>query len=347
MCDKGWITFTMIESQDTPIAYHFGFIYRNVFVVYKPVYNPLLARRSPGQVLIKELLEHAVERKYDEFDFTVGGEAYKHRFASEVRYNTTYRLFQGKVQLANLRLRTGLKSMLVTNTWGRRFLALKKRLTSRHLPRLRETIETHGVVGWLRRATGIFFRTHIYKHSRVLFFEMPPGTIAETNEPGSGDVIFRRAGLSDLAGFGFPKSPVLKAEFALTWRKRLEEGDECFIAEVKGEVASMVWIRIRDHVRIAEADTVVPAGDCPVCLYDGWTLPEFRGKNLLPYIMARVIEMHKDERKVTYLYDTNRASMRVVLKLGGFQVTAVYHLLNVIGIKRRWSKPYTGPQPTS
>ncbi len=346
MCDKGWITFTVVESEGAPIAYHFGFVYRNVFVLYKPIYNPLLAKRSPGQVLLKELMEFALFRKYDEFDFTVGAEAYKHRFATDVRHNTTYRILKSRRHLVALRLRTGLKEQLEASPLGRRLLVFKKRVTSHDLPRLRETVETHGVLGWLSRAARMAFRRFIFRYSRMVFFEMPEGAIAEHPiEPRIKDVIFREGTVGDLVRFDFPKSPMAKQELLAAWSKNLEEGARCFVAEIGGEVAATIWIRVRDHTYISEAETYVSLEDSPVCLYDAWTLPKYRGKRLLTFLYSKVLELYPDKRKVAYLYESNVASFRAALSLGNFRLTRTYHFLNILGIKRRWSKPYTGPQP--
>jgi CelD/BcsL family acetyltransferase involved in cellulose biosynthesis len=347
MCDKGWITFTVIENEGITIAYHFGFVYRNVFVLYKPIYNPLLAKHSPGQVLLKELLTFAVARKYDEFDFTVGGEAYKRRFASEIRYNTTYRLLASRRDLMALGLSTGLKRLLKSNRLGRRLVILRKRLMCHSLPRLRETVRRYGVYGWIRRAAGMLFRRFIFSYDRVLYFEMPAGLVAANRiEARLKDVRFRRATLDDLINFDYPESPLLKPEFVSDWRRRLEDGDVCFITEVHGEVASMFWTRVRERTYIAEAEADIVTEDRPVFLCDSWTLPKFRGNNLLTFMMANAIEQYPDKRKIAYLYENNVAPKRAVLKLGNFTLTRVYYLLNILGMKRRWSKPYTGPQPT-
>jgi CelD/BcsL family acetyltransferase involved in cellulose biosynthesis len=69
----------------TPIAYHFGFELDGVLTWYKPSFDPELQQRSPGEVLIKLLLDDALARDLDEFDFTVGSEAFKFRFANLIR----------------------------------------------------------------------------------------------------------------------------------------------------------------------------------------------------------------------------------------------------------------------
>jgi hypothetical protein len=346
MCANGWITFTVLESEGRPIAYHFGFTYSNVFVLYKPVYDPLLARRSPGQVLLKELMDFAVAQGCDEFDFTVGAEAYKQRFATETRYNTTYAIVKCKGQLRALQLRTGIKRLLEGNPLGARLLGLRKRLVSRMIPRLKETLHRYGFAGWTLRAAGILFQRFIYRYNKILFLEMAGGLAPErVIEPRIKGVVFHEGTLEDLVRFEYPESPVLKQDFLAAWKKDLAKGDKCFVAEIEGEVAATVWIRFQDYAYISEADTHITFEDKPLYIYDAWTLPEFRGKNLLPFLYSKMLALYPDRRKIVYFHESNVGSLRAALKLGSFRVTRIYYLLSILGIKWRWSKPYTGPQP--
>ncbi|MGE0030810.1 MAG: GNAT family N-acetyltransferase [Steroidobacteraceae bacterium] len=83
---RGWLRFDAMLFNGEPIAFHFGFEYRRRFVWYKPAFDVRLASRSPGEVLIKHLLEDAIDRDLEEFDFTVGAESFKFRFANVVRH---------------------------------------------------------------------------------------------------------------------------------------------------------------------------------------------------------------------------------------------------------------------
>jgi CelD/BcsL family acetyltransferase involved in cellulose biosynthesis len=82
---RGWLRFDMVLFNGTPLAFHFGFEYRRRFIWYKPTFDIRHASRSPGEVLIKFLLEDAIEKKLEEFDFTVGSEPFKYRFANRIR----------------------------------------------------------------------------------------------------------------------------------------------------------------------------------------------------------------------------------------------------------------------
>src|SRR5437868_1220594 len=81
------IRFSVLRLEGEPIAFHFGFEYNRRFIWYKPSFSAAHARLSPGEVLIKYLLEDVIDRGLEEFDFGVGEEAFKYRFANHVKHN--------------------------------------------------------------------------------------------------------------------------------------------------------------------------------------------------------------------------------------------------------------------
>jgi len=83
----GWLRFAVVLFDGAPLACHFGFEYQRRFIWYKPTFDVRFAARSPGEVLIKFLLDDAITKGLEEFDFTVGSEPFKYRFANRTRSN--------------------------------------------------------------------------------------------------------------------------------------------------------------------------------------------------------------------------------------------------------------------
>jgi len=83
------LRFGVLELDGRPIAYHFGFQVNRKFIWYQPTFNVDYWDYSPGEVLLGELLQYVQGNGIREFDFTVGGEAYKRRFANHIRQNFT------------------------------------------------------------------------------------------------------------------------------------------------------------------------------------------------------------------------------------------------------------------
>ena len=89
----GWLRFTRLEWQDRAIAMHFGFCFGGSYVYYKPAFATDLARHSPGNVLLRRLLLSAVNEHAATFDFGIGDEAYKQRFATATPVVKTWGLY--------------------------------------------------------------------------------------------------------------------------------------------------------------------------------------------------------------------------------------------------------------
>ncbi|MBU1822985.1 MAG: GNAT family N-acetyltransferase [Bacteroidetes bacterium] len=85
LANTGWFRFTRVVWNEQTIASHVGFCYAGSFLWYKPTFDPGLARHSPGEVLLRELLMLALEEQATVFDFGLGDEAFKRRFSTTIR----------------------------------------------------------------------------------------------------------------------------------------------------------------------------------------------------------------------------------------------------------------------
>ncbi len=80
---------TTLKWNDEPIAMHLGYIWNNTFLYHLPAINIKYIDEWPGEVLMYELFCFALSRRVEVFDFGVGDESYKSRYASTVEeYNT-------------------------------------------------------------------------------------------------------------------------------------------------------------------------------------------------------------------------------------------------------------------
>jgi CelD/BcsL family acetyltransferase involved in cellulose biosynthesis len=90
--DEGWLRFTRIDWAGRPIAFHYGTCYRGRYTWGMPTFAVDLARRSPGQVLLRHVLLDAIQEGAHTFDFGWGDEPFKLRFATETRFVRAWRL---------------------------------------------------------------------------------------------------------------------------------------------------------------------------------------------------------------------------------------------------------------
>ena len=91
--EAGWLRFMIVYWQQQPIAFHFGMYYNRSFLWYKPTFDITLAKHSPGEVLLRQLLLKAMEEEAEYFDFGLGDEAFKDRFASSTPTVTNIGLY--------------------------------------------------------------------------------------------------------------------------------------------------------------------------------------------------------------------------------------------------------------
>lgn len=91
--DSGWLRLTRVDWDGRLVAAHLGTCFGGRYLWYKPAFEIELARRSPGEVLLRQLLLEAVEERATVFDFGIGDEAFKHRFATDVATVTTWGLY--------------------------------------------------------------------------------------------------------------------------------------------------------------------------------------------------------------------------------------------------------------
>lgn len=89
----GWLRFTRLEWRGRHIAFHFGFSHAGSFLWYKPSFAVDLARRSPGEVLLRQLILAATREGSTRFDFGLGDEPFKLRFATSVERVRTWGLY--------------------------------------------------------------------------------------------------------------------------------------------------------------------------------------------------------------------------------------------------------------
>lgn len=90
---SGWLRFTRMSWKGRPIAFHFGLCYHGRYLFGIPSFDPALADRSPGEVLLRHLLLAALQEGARSFDFGIGDEPYKYRFATHSLQLRTWGLY--------------------------------------------------------------------------------------------------------------------------------------------------------------------------------------------------------------------------------------------------------------
>lgn len=93
LSETGWLRFTRVIWKEQTISYHFGFNYKGSFFWYKPSFDISLSKHSPGEVLLRHLILQAQKEQAHTFDFGLGDEAFKNRFATSTRFVKNWGLY--------------------------------------------------------------------------------------------------------------------------------------------------------------------------------------------------------------------------------------------------------------
>jgi CelD/BcsL family acetyltransferase involved in cellulose biosynthesis len=89
----GWLRFTRVDWDGQPIAFHYGSSYHGRYLYGIPSFDVALRERSPGEVLLRHLLLRAIGEAATSFDFGIGDEPYKYRFATHEATLRTWGLY--------------------------------------------------------------------------------------------------------------------------------------------------------------------------------------------------------------------------------------------------------------
>lgn len=82
---RGALTVSLLSAGDRPLSAHVGALWEGRFYSWIPAYDPDVARYGPGRLLLERLLAHGFDSGHDQFDFLIGDEPYKFKYATDVR----------------------------------------------------------------------------------------------------------------------------------------------------------------------------------------------------------------------------------------------------------------------
>ena len=87
--ERGWLRVWLLEADGEPVAAWYGWRVGGRYAYYNAGFDPDWGDRSVGLLLLARTIRAAVEEGADEYDFLLGGESYKERFATGVRLATS------------------------------------------------------------------------------------------------------------------------------------------------------------------------------------------------------------------------------------------------------------------
>jgi CelD/BcsL family acetyltransferase involved in cellulose biosynthesis len=341
------LRFAVLEVAGRPVAYHLGFECGGKFIWYKPAFDVAYWDYSPGEVLIKALLEYVAGRELEEFDFTTGDEAFKGRFANRVRKQYAVHFFPPRARGRMYHL--GLLAKEYLKSKPRTFSAVRG--AARGLRGLwakaRAALRRHGLGGSTRTLVRRTWRAGVYARDEVLIFCREQ--TADLGEPlaAVGAIDVRPGGLLELAALAQEYPDFLDGERLQSARERLKRGDRLHVARRGGVVIHLAWTGMRDEIRAAHEvgpECRLGMGEPAPVIFDCWTAPAFRGQEVYPRVLSALARDALREHRRVWIYclRENRASHRGIAK-AGFRLHARMGRSRLFGrTLRTWVKAAEG-----
>ena len=85
LLDLGILVISVLSAGGRPVAAHLGALQDGRFYSLVPAHDPVAAKCSPGTMLLERMLKASYELEHRQFDFLLGAEDYKFRYATDVR----------------------------------------------------------------------------------------------------------------------------------------------------------------------------------------------------------------------------------------------------------------------
>ena len=121
---------------------------------------------------------------------------------------------------------------------------------------------------------------------------------------------------------------------------RLARGEQCWTAQHHDKIMAYCWATHKP-VEIGELRRIINPRDDEVYLYDAFTFPEYRGQNLYPALLHRILDHSRQQglrRALIFVLSENTASIRGVQKAGFGEFQRVTYR-NFLGFGRYAYRP--------
>ena len=214
-----YLRFFVLEWDGRPLAYHLGFEANGKFTMYQQTFNVDAWDYSAGEVLMRQLFLYAADRVTREFDFSVGEEFYKSRFANHFKPNFTAYIERPSIQGRVRRVGRKAQGKLVGPA-----------------TKLKQAIR-----GWSKAYRAAkYSRSWITESSALLRRQPEAGAKIEA---AAAEVQVKEAQLADLAELHLECPRFRLATKLGTFKQRLRDEEKAYIVRRCGRPALLAWAR--------------------------------------------------------------------------------------------------------
>lgn len=118
--ERGWAELSTLKVNGRIISVVFGLKMNKVFYYCTPAFDPSFSKYSLGKLHIYFLLKNCFEQGYDKFDFTIGDEPYKLKWANDSMENYEIKIYKNdflyRLDISKFLLKHSLKSLKSKST---------------------------------------------------------------------------------------------------------------------------------------------------------------------------------------------------------------------------------------
>ena len=246
------LRFAVLRLGDHPVAIHFGFEVDRRYTWYVPTFDVDQWNDYPGLVLLRRLFDYARGRKLAEFDFTIGDEEYKNRFANHILRNYELTVYPpgigGQISLFRERLKRSVYS---------------HRSTARMWTKARNIQRFIRKKGWIAGARHVLHM--VFRDESILIFS------CDSLEESSAPVI--EAPLSHIVRHWLKHGEGTLPDTALA---RIRSGHTALSLQSENELAGLLWVA----PPTADLTDIAPPPRPGYVAYDAWCAADVRADGL-------------------------------------------------------------------
>jgi CelD/BcsL family acetyltransferase involved in cellulose biosynthesis len=305
------LRFSVLELNRKPAAYLLGYISAGRYILHKPTFDIDLSDHSPGLVLLYRLWHSLANGNATEFDFTVGPEPYKYRFANHIRHNIDLTIYRpGIIGTTHRRLAS-----------VRRSVADRIKGNERFGDMLRDTIgqvRSRGIcqLALARLQTHVFSREHssVYIQLRPLSAQSAGALIPAT--------------LSALADHTGDSGGIDAARLQIA-RERMKHKDVAYFMARPGRQAEVAWTQRTNTIDLTNRNVTLDA--TALVVYDYWhTASRSYRVPSVEFLNALSAESIRLKLPLCIVAPAN-GSARRLLNAAGFASLATYRNYRLLG----------------
>lgn len=331
------LRFSVLELDKQPLAYHFGFEYNGTFLRLTSVFDVNHWLHSPGEVLLGKLLDYADGCGIREFDFGIGGENYKRRFANHVKQNMSIYVTRPGISVGQLKrnirgLARKAKEWLNEKAYAQQADLTKVERAVRTVTRAASAVSEMSSRESLNRTLGRAARTVFSREEISVFVSAMRGELLERAIQGKLSV----ATLGQIAVVSLDNPELLPR--LKDYRERLKQGDTVVLYKPHDATAILAWVGERSAIEVPADRPVcrIELGDSEVVLYDFWSNSS-EERHVISLIDALATKAAQAGRRLWVLYPNSPHSVQLPSRLD-LEVNRICRCVTILGVSHASSR---------